>query len=734
MSSGGNVPTAGPAGAGPGTGAGHPGGAPAAGEQGLRIGILGGLTATNLGLPLDLGGRRQRAVLAVLVLAHGRIVSTDWLIDSLWDETPPPSAVGAFHAYVSHLRRRLEPDRAAKNRNGFIVREGAGYALRIADDAVDAWRFERAIGHAATLPEPAEAAATLRDALALWHGPVLTEYAAETWAAPEAARLSELRELARERLLAARLDCEESALLVPEAESLVGQDPLREERWRLLALALYRSHRQSDALAALGRARALLARELGIDPGPALHALEADVLAQSPALMPRPAGPPASVAPVAPPRTDPHSSSLCLRTTPDDLVDRDREFAELQDCVAGLLTGESGLMLVEGPAGIGKSRLLAELRLMAAEHRILTLRSRGSRRETEIGFGVVRQLLEHAVARSGDRLLADAAAPAAVVFDARAATPGRGPADFAVLNGLYRVVATLGAERPVLLCVDDLQWCDSASLHFVAYLARRLEGLPVLIAATIRTGEPHRDDAALAELAQEPAAVRIRPAPLGADGVAALVRRRLGGGEGNGRCDNGGGDADSAFTAACHRTTAGNPLLLHRLLRALQADSVRPHADQIDAVTDLGSRAVSSLVLARLKQLPPAATAAARAIAVLGDGAELPAVAQLTGLSESAAADAIAPLVRAELIRDQYPLGFVHPVIGEAVHRDLPPGERQLFHERAARAVATANAAPEQIATQVLLTPDPGASRVVDTPHTAATTASDRGATSSAAT
>ncbi|MEU9448735.1 BTAD domain-containing putative transcriptional regulator [Streptomyces sp. NPDC048277] len=693
---------------------------PATGDQGLRIGILGGLTATDPAGALDLGGRRQRAVLAVLVLARGRIVSTDQLIDSLWDQAPPPSALGALHAYVSHLRRRFEPDRAAKSRNGFIVREGSGYALRIAEDAVDAWRFERAIADAATLADPVRAAATLRGALELWHGPLLAEYTGQPWAAPEAARLAELREVARERLLAARLDCGESALLIPEAEALVAEGPLREERYRLLALALYRAHRQGEALGALRRARELLARELGIDPGPALLALEADVLAQSPALMPLPDGRPA----LAPPASGPRPADLHRPGAADDLLDRDRELADLRDCVTGLLAGESGLVLMEGPAGIGKSRLLAELRRLVDGHDVLVLRARGSRREQEYGFGAVRQLLGHAVARSRERLLTGAAAHVVGVFDERTTAPGSVPEGFAVLSGLYRVVAALAAERPVLLCVDDLQWCDSASRHFLAYLARRLDGLPLLIAVTVRSGESDPDDAALTELAQDPTAVRIHPAPLGAESVAALVRRRLGGP---------GEAVDESFAEACRRATAGNPLLLHLLLRALRAEGASPCADQVGVVTELGSRAVSSLVLARLAQLPEASATAARAVAVLGDDAELPAVAQLTGLSESAVAEAIAPLVRAEVIRDRYPLGFVHPLIGEAVYRDLAPGERRLFHERAAHALAGAVTAPERVAAQVLPAPHRGDVRVVDTMCTAAAAAPGRGATGSAA-
>ncbi|MER5429164.1 BTAD domain-containing putative transcriptional regulator [Streptomyces sp. NPDC002588] len=705
------------------------------GEPGLRIGALGRLTATRQGAPLELGGRRQRAVLALLLLARGRIVSTDRLIDSLWDEAPP-SALNALHAYVSHLRRRLEPDRAAKSRTGFIVREGSGYALRIADEAVDAWRFEHSIGRAAAQGDPARAVVALREALALWRGPLLAEYTGQPWAVPEAARMAELREVARERLLAARLDCGESGPVVPEAEALVAEDPLREERWRLLALALYRSRRRSEALSSLRRARALLVGELGIDPGPALLTLEAAVLDRAPALMtpttdrpahdlpahdraaaPAPSAASATSSPSSPPEPAPQPA--------EELLDRDRELADLRDCVAGLSAGESGLVLIEGPAGIGKSRLLAELRRLADDrdvlHDVLVLQARGSRRESAYGFGAVRQLLKDAVAGAEDGLLTGAAA-AARVFDADAGLPGPPvPENFAVLSGLCRVVTALAAGRPVLLCVDDLQWCDTASLHFLAHLAQRLDDQPVLIAVAVRTGEPAPDDTALTELTQDAAAVHVHPAPLGPEGVAALVRRSLG------------ETAHDTFAEACHRTTAGNPLLLHLLLRALRAEDVRPRADQVGMVTELGSRAVTSLVLAQLSRLPPASATAARAVAVLGDGAELPAVARLVGLSESAAAEAVAPLVRAEVLRDRYPLGFVHPLIGDAVYRDLPSAERRSFHERAARTLYDLDAVPERISAQLLLAPHRGEAWVVETLCTAAAAAAGRGATGSAA-
>ena len=141
---------------------------------------------------------------------------------------------------------------------------------------------------------------------------------------------------------------------------------------------------------------------------------------------------------------------------------------------------------------------------------------------------------------------------------------GAGESSFAALHGLYWLALNLAAERPLLLAVDDLQWCDRPSLRFLAYLARRLEGSPILLAATLRSGEAGTDPTLLGELTGDAAAERLWPGPLSEAGVRDLVRERLG------------RDADPAFCAACHEATRGNPLLLGQLLAALAADGVRP--------------------------------------------------------------------------------------------------------------------------------------------------------------
>jgi DNA-binding SARP family transcriptional activator len=677
------------------------------GNSRLNLRVLGELTAARDGATVDLGGRRQRAVLAALVIHRGQVVAADRLADLVWGERAPANPAGALQAYVSHLRRRLQPEAGARRRSDVIARAGNGYLLRLEPDAVDAWSFERAVDSTPGLT-PADSARVLDDALQLWRGPAYAEYLGEPWVEAEVARLGELRAVAKERLLDARLQLGDAALLVGDLEALVAEDPLREERWRLLVLALYRAQRQADALAALRRARELLADELGVDPGPALRALEAEVLAQSPSLD-------------APPVVTPAAARSPDAREPSDLVDRARETALLRLAVEGLATGAPACIVIEGPAGIGKTRLQVEtVRLAdAAGARVLT--ARASELERSYGFGVVRQLFEPQLRDPARQvgLFEGAADGARVVFDGIAGVEGQSHGNFAVLHGLYWLTVNLAGEGPLVLTIDDAQWCDVASSRFLAYLVKRLEGLPVLVVMTVRSGEDGPDDSLVAELALDPSITVLRPRPLSPEAARTLVYELLGEG------------ADS-FVRACHRMTSGNPLLLRQLLRALEEEGVRPDVAHVDTVRAVGSRAVSSLVMLRLRRMPPAVTSVARAVAVLGEDAQLPAVAELARLPEEAAAAAIDTLSRGEILLDQLPLAFVHPLVRDAVYGDVPTADRALHHERAAQLLAGRGAAPEAVATHLLLAPYRGSGTTVATLRAAARGAMARGASDSA--
>jgi DNA-binding SARP family transcriptional activator len=244
----------------------------------IDFGVLGPVAAWDEGGdPIALKGPRHRAVLARLIIARRRVVPVGHLVDDLW-MVPPPGAVGAVRTFVASLRRALEPERVPRAPARLLVTEGPGYALRPEPaDTVDAWRFEQAVTAAGTLP-PADVPARLEEALGWWRGPAYAEFADEDWARTERSRLGELRLHAVERLAEARLALGLAAETVPDLDAHVAEHPWREDAWRLLALALYRTGRQGDALAVLRRARRLLVDQLGVDPGPGLRRLEADIL------------------------------------------------------------------------------------------------------------------------------------------------------------------------------------------------------------------------------------------------------------------------------------------------------------------------------------------------------------------------------------------------------------------------------------------------------------------------
>ena len=374
-----------------------------------------------------------------------------------------------------------------------------------------------------------------------------------------------------------------------------------------------------------------------------------------------------------------------------------------------VVAGRGGVLIVEGPAGIGKTRLLRELRAQAVTAGFQAFDARAGLLEREFGFGLVRQLFAEFAA---DRELT--AGPAAAVRGVLADT-GSIDGTFPVLNGLHHLVVNLARRGPLILAIDDLQWGDPASLRFLVYLARRLTDVPALIVATIRTGEPGTDEMLLAELTADPETVVLSPRALTEAATGSLVRERL-------------GDPDAAFVSACQAVTAGNPLLIRQLLGALEDNGVNPITDGVAEVRAIGPRAVSRTVLSRLARLSESTVAVARAAAILGEDPGLPALAAVAGVDEVEAAAAVARLTRADILRSEGPLGFVHPLVREAVYSELPPAALGLEHGRAARVLSELGASPERVAAQLLLTPPRADPWVVTQLRDAAEVAMRRGA------
>jgi DNA-binding SARP family transcriptional activator len=293
--------------------------------------LLGPLEVEQDGHVLAVDGRRQRALLAVLLLHANTVVPRDRLIDALWGESPPETAANALQVAVHALRKLLGADR--------IVTRGRGYLLRVEGGELDVERFGALCERARTEPSGA-AAETLREALALWSGPALSDLGEAPFAAVESARLEELHLAALEERIAADLALGRHGELVPELEALVAAHPYRERLRREHMLALYRSGRQAEALVVYQEARRTLVGELGIEPGHELQALEQAILRQDAAL-----ALPAARA----------KSNIPAPLTP--LVGRRLELAAVTSLVRGR---EARLLTLTGPGGTGKTRLAVE--------------------------------------------------------------------------------------------------------------------------------------------------------------------------------------------------------------------------------------------------------------------------------------------------------------------------------------------------------------------------------------
>lgn len=408
------------------------------------------------------------------------------------------------------------------------------------------------------------------------------------------------------------------------------------------------------------------------------------------------------------------------------LLERERELETVRERLGRARAGDGTLLLIEGPAGVGKTELEREARVAAERAGVMPLDARGSALEQPFAFGVVRQLLEPVIGepQSGSGLFAGAAGPAARLFEPDERRSAGDGAAFAALHSLFWLVVNLADRSPLLVLVDDCQWADPESLRFLAYLAQRVEGLPI---AMILAGRPPdsgdgEEISLWSQMASRPFAMVLYPRPLSASAALELVRERLG------------ADADEDFCRACHTATGGNPLFLGELLRGLAAAAIAPSTAAASEVQSVGPAAVSRFVLHRLAALGPVATTLARTVAVLGDDSELPLAAQVSGLAEDAARDAADGLVRADIFARGERLGFVHPIVRAALYEDLAPGERHTRHAAVAEALTAAGAPPERVTAHLLLTTPSGDARRVRTLRAAATGAARRGAPRAAVT
>ncbi len=319
-----------------------------AGVQGeIEFRILGPLEVLDHGRLLPLGGAKQRALLAILLINANEVVPTDRLIELLWRDGSPSTANNVLQVYISHLRKLLEPRHSRINLYQVLVSQPPGYLLHVESGQLDLNRFERLVEGgrlAMARKDPVAAAGSLRSALALWRGPALADVSREPFAVAEVARLTEMRLQALEERIDADLALGHHADTVGELQALVLERPMRERLCAQLMLALYRSGRQAEASDLYQRTRQAMVAELGMEPGPTLQQLLKQIVNQDRAL--DIASPPL--------RGESGRSNLPIQLT--RLVGREREVDEVKKLLAG-----SKLMTLTGAGGIGKTRLAIEV-------------------------------------------------------------------------------------------------------------------------------------------------------------------------------------------------------------------------------------------------------------------------------------------------------------------------------------------------------------------------------------
>jgi DNA-binding CsgD family transcriptional regulator len=404
----------------------------------------------------------------------------------------------------------------------------------------------------------------------------------------------------------------------------------------------------------------------------------------------------------------------------EKLVERERELAAID----ALLERGGGVLVVEGVAGVGKTSLVDAACRRAEEHGHETLRARGSELEADFAFGVVRQLFERRLARAeGEEREALVTGPAAAVRPLLMGEAVESPVydtSFAVLHGLYWLAANLAARGPVLIAVDDAHWADEPSLRWLAYLARRLEGLGLSLLIALRPEEPALMGASLLALRNE-AAMVVRPALLSVGATKTIVRAATG------------GRASDELCTAVWTASGGNPLYLTELLRVIELD--QPAAAGLDpaGLIVAGLEGIAPRVVARVRGLDPHALGLAQALAVLGDGCALRHAAALAEVELAEAARLAAGLARLEVLAGDDPPRFIHPVVRDAVEVSLGSDERDATHRAAARLLHADGAPAGHVAAHLVGVRPAGDRWVLARLREAACAAMESGAPSAAA-
>ena len=638
--------------------------------------ILGPLEARDGDVSVPLGPKKQRALLAVLLLNANRTVSLDRLVEQLWGDEPPDTAAKVIQTHVSRLRKVL-PD-------GMLRTRAPGYVLEIEGEELDLERFERlcAEGRRALAGgEPEQVAASLSAALALWRGPALAEFVSEPFSVTEGARLEKLRLAALEDRIDAELALGRHADVVVELESLVVRHPLRERLRGQLMVALYRSGRQADSLAVYSETRRILVEELGIEPSRELRELERAVLRHDPALE-LPIG-----RRVSPDSTIPRAT--------DDLgpfVGREPELVRLRAALEAALAGRGRLVMLAGEPGIGKTRIALELAHEAGGRGARVVWGRCFEREGAPPYWPWLQAIRSYVgACDPGRLRAELGAGAAAVaevvpevaqrlggLEAPVPLPDEKQARFRLLDSIASFLKRAAAGRPLVVVLEDLDAADAGSLGLLEFVAQDIEQAPLLLLGAYRDVDltrGHPLTQTLAELMRERPFERLTLRGLSEPDVARFIEAATG------------VSPPGELVAMVYRRTEGNPLFVTQFVELLEREgSLSPETLGEQQNWNLRvPEGLRDVIGRRLDRLSERCNEVLRVASVLGREFRLEQLTRLIDGTEDELIEAIEEALGARVIEEVSAAGsyrFTHALFQETLSGELSTTRRIRLHAR----------------------------------------------------